>query len=275
MIHTISRNMNEMLEAVTKWLPIYMTGMIEPYFYPKLRDGVFQRTLFIAPKTAAIISSSVQQNTGGMLNLLITNRAAIDALTLEYENYFSICRPLMRVFKSNDSEEFRKTVNHLSDAEGAALLQYAMPPLFSMPEDLILELSKQTENEVLPVLWKKSFAAFRNQIKVQSLYLMLLDPAIMQVTQNVFLPPLADIFELGNLTYSRDQYLKHINHLLELEKKYENLKVNFRADVYGNMMLYVKDDVGVIMTKANNPATAFVTHDRNMTNAFWDYLMKL
>ena len=33
-VHTVSRNMNEMLEAVTKWVPIYMTGAVEPYHYP-------------------------------------------------------------------------------------------------------------------------------------------------------------------------------------------------------------------------------------------------
>lgn len=87
-IHTTSRDLNEMLEAVTKWIPIYMTGMIEPYCYPRLRDGLFQRTLFIAPNTAAVISSSVQQDTGGMLNLFITDRAAVDALSCEYQRFF-------------------------------------------------------------------------------------------------------------------------------------------------------------------------------------------
>ncbi len=49
-IHTVSRNVGEMLEAVSKWIPVYMTNMIEPYYCPKPRDGVFQRTLFLAPK---------------------------------------------------------------------------------------------------------------------------------------------------------------------------------------------------------------------------------
>lgn len=31
-IHTVARNMNEMLEAVMKWVPIYMTGAI-PHSY--------------------------------------------------------------------------------------------------------------------------------------------------------------------------------------------------------------------------------------------------
>lgn len=74
-IHTVARSMNDMLEAVTKWVSIYMTGAVEPYCYPRLRDGLFQRTMFIAPNTAAIISTSVQQDTDGMLNLFLTDKA--------------------------------------------------------------------------------------------------------------------------------------------------------------------------------------------------------
>ena len=74
-IHTISRDMNEMPEAVTRRIPMYMTGMIGPYCYPRLKDGVFQRTLFLTPSTTAVVSSSVQPDTDGMLNLFLTDNA--------------------------------------------------------------------------------------------------------------------------------------------------------------------------------------------------------
>lgn len=275
MIHTVSRDMNEMLEAVTKWIPVYMTGMIEPYCYPRLRDGVFQRTLFIAPDTAAVISSSVQQDTHGMLNLFITDHAALDALTLEYERYFSLCRPLMRVFKPSDEGAFRKVAEGLLSVEAPACMYCAAPPLFSMPEKLVKELSAQSGNEDLRVLWKKSLASFRKRIKTHPLSLILLEPAAMQMRQSVFRPPLTDIFEIHDLTYTRSQYLEQIENLMKLEHRYENLRVSFHTDVPANMLLYVKDDAGVIMAKADKPTMAFTINDQSMTNAFWDYLMKL
>ena len=58
-IHSVDRDLDEMLGAINQWVPLYMSGAIEPYFYPKKRDGVFKRTLFIAPSSAAVISSSV------------------------------------------------------------------------------------------------------------------------------------------------------------------------------------------------------------------------
>ena len=84
-IHTVSRDLNELLEAVAKWIPIYATGAIEPYYYPKLRDGLFRRTLFIAPKTAAITSTSVHQKTDEMLNVYIEDDAAVSALVKDFK----------------------------------------------------------------------------------------------------------------------------------------------------------------------------------------------
>ncbi len=54
-IHTVSRDLDEMLHAIGQWMPLYMTGSIEPYYYPKKRDGIFKKTLFIAPGVCAMV----------------------------------------------------------------------------------------------------------------------------------------------------------------------------------------------------------------------------
>ena len=273
-IHTVSRNMNEMLEAVTEWIPIYMTGMIEPYCYPRLRDGVFQRTLFIAPNTAAVVSSSVQQDTDGMLNLFLTDRAALDALKAEYERYFGLCRPLMRIFTKRDAEVFQRTAESLAAADGDAYLCCTMPPLFAMPEKLVAALSGQIGSETLISQWKRSLAVFRETIKKQRLTLVLLDPVCATPTPDVLRPPMRELFSDCDFLYTKRQYSMHIERLRQLEKQYENLKVRFVSELPDNTLLYVKEDAGVIMAKANASETAFVINERNMINAFWDYMEK-
>ena len=271
-IHTVTRDLNELLEAVTKWIPIYMTGRIEPYCYPRLRDGVFQRTMFIAPNTAAVISSSVQQDTEGMLHLFLTDPAAVGALATEYERYFSLCRPLMRVFTGQDAAEFRKVIGSLTDAEGNACLSCAMPPLFAMPEPLVNELAGQSGSDTLPDLWKRSLSVFRKNIKRQRLILTLLDPEAALLTPALLKPPLAEVFSIYDYTYTREQYLLHWERLRALEKRHDNLTVHLSGDLDFHTLLYVKDDAGVVMAKADAPLAAFVISERNMVNAFWDYL---
>ena len=274
MIHTVSRDLNEMLEAVTKWVPIYMTGMIEPYCYPRIRDGVFQRTLFIAPDTAAIVSASVQQDTDGMLNLFITDKAALDALTVEYEHYFALCRPLMQIYTARDADAFQSAAGSLIEAEGDAYLCSTVPPLFAMPEKLVRELSEHDGNEALQPLWKRSLTMFRKNIKKQHLTLVLPELERALLMQDAPCPSVDELFSESDFTYTREQYVMHVRHLQQLAKQHENLEVCFVSELADNTLLYVKENAGAILAKRNAPKTAFVINERNMVNAFGDYIKK-
>ena len=271
-IHTVSRDMNEMLEAVSGWIPMYMTGMIEPYCYPRLRDGLFQRTLFIAPNTAAVAASSVRQETEGMLNLFITDRGALDALVAEFARYLALCRPLMRIFTGNDAEPFREVTEGLFAADASAYLCCATPPLFSMPEKLVPALSERSGEEALLSQWKRSRCMFEKNIKKQRLTLVLKDPECALRKPELLRPSVRGWFSGGSISYTREQYLAHIAGLKQMEREYENLKLCFVSGLADNMILYVKENTGVVMTKTDAPGTAFVIDERNLVNAFRDYI---
>lgn len=271
-VHTVSRDMNEVVEAVAKWTPIYSTGMLDPYYYPRLRDGIFQRTIFIAPNTAAIISSSVQQNTEGMLNLFITDKAALNAILEEYKNYLTICRPLMRIFTERNTDDFRRTISCLFGTEGNACLSSSSLPLFAMPESLVKELA--AENAAITGLWKEHLSAFQKSIKKHTLSLKLLNPELCINSPLTYRPALSEVLSQSDLFYSKEQYRKHLEHLIRMQKQYKNLKVEFRNDLKFNMMLFVKEEIGVVMAKTDAPKFAFVMNEPSMINAFWDYLSK-
>ena len=107
-IHSIGRQLNEMWEAVKKWLPLYMTGAIEPYYYPLLRDGVYLRTTFIAAGHSAFVSNSVKGQKGDPLSFLITDPHAIRALEQEFAAFLAQCKPLMEVAHIAEEKELKK-----------------------------------------------------------------------------------------------------------------------------------------------------------------------
>lgn len=104
-VHTVDRPANEILMGIQGWLPLYTSGLIHPYYCPE-RQGtaIYHRTIFIAPKTAAITSQSVHGNTEGMPNLYITDPDAVDAFSAEYRQFLSACKPLMQIFATNTAE---------------------------------------------------------------------------------------------------------------------------------------------------------------------------
>lgn len=271
-IHNVSRDLNEIIEAVTKWIPIYVTGMLEPYYYSKLRDGVFQHTLFIAPNTAAVISSSVKQTTEGRLNLFITDPTAIKASISQFEDYFSLCSPLMQIFPENCTEGYHRVVNGITKAEGASYLYSNTPPFFALSPALLKKLSKKTGNEELSSLWEKHFSTFQKYIKNHKVTILLPEPSILMDATLTFRPPLMDIFAFGEFPYSKEDYLAHYENLKNLTERYQNLKIETRNHLKFNMMLYVKEGFGVLMTKTDSPMSAFFFSEPTLVNAFWDYL---
>lgn len=132
-IHTINRNLDELLGALAKWMPIYMTGAVEPYYYPKVRDGVFKRTLFIFPEAAALTSTSIDGMANKAVNILLQDEKAIHALSEEFHAYFQLCRPLMRIFTARDEALFLKDLEAFDREKADAITEAAYLSLGTIP----------------------------------------------------------------------------------------------------------------------------------------------
>lgn len=115
---------------------------------------------------------------------------------------------------------------------------------------------------------------FRKNIKKQRLSVTLLDPELALLTPDALRPLTAEVPSIPDFTYTKEQYMLHIERLRQMEKQHENLTVSFRSGLAGNTLLYAKEDAGVIMAKTDAPMAAFVINERNMISAFWDYLTK-
>ncbi len=115
-IHTINRNLNDLMEAIKNWLPLYISGNIEPYYYPRLRDGIYHRTLFLAVDCFAVISSSIGNNTVDMPNLFIDEPNAIKGFEMEFDNYLSLCLPLMKIYKTAEAEKLNASLTRFANS---------------------------------------------------------------------------------------------------------------------------------------------------------------
>lgn len=268
-IHSTGRDWNEMLQGISKWVPIYTTGMIEPYYYPRLRDGICQRTVFIAPGTAAIVSSSVTRETDGMLNELITDRDAVAALTLEYERYLSLCRPLMRILTERDADELWSVWGALARAEGDLICMSAAPTLATMPESVAIAMQRRAPDSRIYELWRTSVSSLERLLE-RSRYTELLPETGME-TPSMELP-CAGFMGAAGLRYTADELAAHWDNARALARTHTNYTLAALNDIPANLLLYGKEGRGVIMAKCDAPGVAFAISEANLTNAFWDYL---
>lgn len=268
-IHHVGRDLNELLEAVAKWMPIYMTGMIEPYYYPRLRDGVFRRTLFIAPKSAAVVSASVGRDTAGMLNELIVNPGAINALVREYENYFALCRPLMKIILQRDTAKPPRRPILFLEGEGDTICMAGAPTLATMPEKVAKSMQKRAPQSHIRERWEESRSALMRSLGAYR-HTDVLSGATRGASSLAL--PCAGFLGAPGLRYTPRELEAHWDHIQSLASEHQNYRCKINPTVPPNLLLYGRESLGALMIKSDAPNTAFVMSEMNLVNAFWDYL---
>ncbi len=263
-IHSTGRDMNELFEAVAKWIPVYASGMIEPYYYPKLKDGIFQHTFFIAPKTnEAIVSSSVKQNTEDMLHFYVNDKFAIKSLIEEYENYFQLCKPLMQIGNIYSTEKTKKLFDEFSKPLTKTIVLRPFLPIATMPKKLINQIAKKYNCERIVEIQKTGLNFIKKNTDTTEI--------ITKTDDRNF--SYATCLGVDEITYTKVEYDEHLKNTKKIAENHSNYKILMQNNnAFDNMVLYYKEDYGVLMLKLELPCTTFLIQEPNMVAAFGDYL---
>ncbi len=279
-IHTVSRNIDEMITAISEWLPIYMSGAIEPYYYPRLRDGIYKRTLFLAPNTTAVVSHSISDRTAENVNFLIKDEAVIHALTKEFHDYLAICRPLMRIFTPASKKEYFSLLSEFENESANAIVNNESLPLSTLPEEAaasILARAELDQEEKAGVFqyYKLRAEAFKESIMKNKVYHIIRLADIDMLQNHEIRIAFSDMLTLENMMYTTEEYLLHIKNVISLLESSDLFEVYIAKEKeYAGYMVYAKEDIGVLVAKAAAPSVIFAINESSMTAAFWDYLSK-
>ncbi len=275
-IHTVSRNLDEMLEALSKWIPLYMTGAIEPYYYPKKRDGIFRRTMFIAPEKAAVSSNSFDSMSDKVTNILFTEEKAIESMAEEFNCYLSLCKPLMRIFSDKDRNEYLRTLDEFEKEIENTILKTERLSLLTMPDHIFGSMLKRADvqrtNDLMDYfhIRKEKFLA---EIRIKKFNEIIKLDEVIDICDGSVPIGYTGIPELFGVKYRPDEYRDHLSNIINLLNIYDNYNVVINRGVtVNNYRVYAKEDLGAIVEKTTEPHAIFALNEVNMTAAFWDYL---
>ncbi len=274
-IHTISRDLDEMLSAISQWMPLYMSGLIMPYFYPKKRDGVFKRTLFIAPKTAAVVSSSVGDMVAGAANILCRDRAAVAAFREEFMQYLRLCRPLMRIFTLQDREASLETLAEFEQEHADTILKTESLSLLTMPQPLLAQIARRTENADGSILelHRKRICSFLETLKTNRVTEIITLPDVETLKKGGVKVGMSVLMGGGTVCYTPAEYAAHLAHLVELLAAHAGFHVHIlKGKTEDRYMVYAREELGVVVAKTSQPPVMLAINEGNMTAAFWDFL---
>lgn len=276
-IHTINRSTNEMLAAIREWLPLYMTGAIEPYYYSKTRDGIFKRTLFIAPETAAITSNTVGADTDNNAVFLYTDKASISSFIPIYNDYLKMCLPLMKIFNQKNDSEYIRTFSKFESTVADCIIKSDYPSSITMPYELFADMSPSGEDNSSMLTYQKiRIEAFERSLYSVNFTEIIAMPNIDTILTGNMKANYFDIYSTQEVFYTPAQFIRHIKNIIRLLKQYDHYTVYITPEQQAQgYLLYAKDNVGVLAAKTSTPSIIFFINEGHLAGAFWDYLITL
>ncbi|MBQ7161044.1 MAG: hypothetical protein IJR90_04995 [Clostridia bacterium] len=109
-VHNIDRGLEEMTAGISKWMPLYMTGMVDGWYSVNPGGGRFTHTLFILPGRAAVTSCSAV-GAAEQKYAFATGEADLKCAESSFDALFSGCKRLVKA--GSDTDENAREITNL------------------------------------------------------------------------------------------------------------------------------------------------------------------
>lgn len=274
-IHHVNRYQSDLMVAIRQWLPIYMTGLVEAYYNPRVKEIFFRRTLFVAPGCAAIFSDSVVGGSGKTANYLVRDSEAIEAAAGEFNCYLSICQPLFHIC---GEEQIKERQNKLAEFEAIKEDTFLITKsLVDLPISFeALKLATRSldaeKRKSLLFMHQQRLKQFEELLSQHPFHIILDVPDLRKLTLRLR-PLVYSSLECQNeLEYTPESLRLQLQYLSRLLRSYDNFHIymgssNSRED----SVIYGKVGTGAIIIRGKSPTIMFSFAESNLAEAIWSY----
>ena len=274
-IHNVDRVDTEMIDAIRGWLPLYISGMIEPFVFQKSRNVRFYHTVFLHSGGACIHGFVPAEGSESRWYEYITDAKRLDLLEREYSAMLSAASPILKVYNTSASDEYH---TYCSERPGSRTFFLSELPLFTMQEELLNSILDRIQlEEPLRKYVLGHYSRIRNQFQ----------ELLRHDTVNLIFCPgegtsersrkINFSLELMNISieYTEEEYAQHISAVMELIKNEKNFHLTLLPEPpLGGIQIAMPGDA-VSVTRLGEPYAAFVFLNPALTKSVSDYLSLL
>lgn len=274
-IHNLDRVGKEMVEAISGWFPLYISGMIEPYVFRAGRNIRFNHTFFLHRKKACIRGFFPRNAGDGRRYDFIEDEGYLFELENEFDMMLSGAVPFLKTYPSAMSKAFRAS-RVLGNSSWHLLLSEL--PVFTMPERLIKQMldraaiGEAQKNEAL-LDYHEGRKQFLDALRQGEVDLLLYprdenEPGVHRANFAL------DLIELS-LEYTKEEYSEHISSLLKLVKQNENLRLTLLPSApFCDLQIVAMGDSFTVL-RSREPYAAFVFSNPMLSQSISDYFESL
>lgn len=265
-IHNVDRDLDEMIGAITNWLPLYMSGMIESYYCKKEKNARFSNTLFLCPGVACIKGSNVvgQEGQYGVYQYQ-TEPALLDACEIAFDGLLNASKHLVKIYE-NESTEILSQIGSEMTVLGTALSLATMgeTTLFSI---LARSGAEQNIQSAIVAAWQAQRKLLEDNLKdgfVHECIPIVGNGLPLHERIPVDLPGIS-------LFYTPQEYAEHIHSIIRLSEEQPNYRFFILPDVPFEHTQICLSRHAVAVKRMKSPQITFLISHPAMCEAFLAY----
>lgn len=274
-IHNVDRPVSEMLIGLNAWIPLYMTGQIEPYYFPSADTGVYSHMNFISG-AACLCGEGVTGCESETWYELDTAAVKVDAAQKKAAALLRKAMPLMEIYNAEKAALYQQSVHERLSENGELLILHPSLPLHSMPQNLLTEILNRHEippeqaERILRIAAGQQ-SEFERFIASDTVTEVLPELTEAQFTVHPLRLYLADDFCETPLTYTYREYCLHLEALRNIRHPRYRLLLREEAG-FRNIRIVLKRGKWAVFTKAQTPVMHFVIRNPKLLYAVQNYV---
>lgn len=273
MIHNLNRPFHEILLGLEGWIPLYMTGLINPFYIKNSSNDIYY-TIDIFSTTAAMHGYGIDMNNS---KYYLTNKK--DELEF-YQNNIALlmkkATPLMQIYSINKKDEYLEYYKNFLLKKINRNNILSTLPIYTMNVELLEKIlkrnkiNKKTVKEIIDYfnLEKNSMINLLKEEKVTDNFYIMNEN---EFNNNKICLSLSNLFLENNIYYNYEEYLLHLENTKVFKNKYSNYNYNTLDNmVFNNINIYSNENIAII-SKNNNPTIHFVINHQKLVNAIYNF----
>ncbi len=279
-IHTLQRQPKELMQAIEKWLPLYLTGAVKSYYYSARNDNLFYQTSFYLEGVAIISGNTVRGEADENFHYsYIEETTQLNSFSNSFKLMKNECRPLVRVYTDKNIERYLAQNISFFAAPQGDVLTVQSDLMSGMSNTLIKEFFERgnidpQKSEAIIGINDQRMGQINDKASPRSFKLVMSLPRITDVRKGIVPALIPELLSGRTFFYTPEEYKAHLRSLIELMQNVDNFEVLLfpRKHIIQSVQLFVVKDQSMIVFKQTTPRFAFVSEQANLVKAMESFI---
>lgn len=276
-IHNLDRSFDEMMLGLESWIPMYMTGLISPYYLKNTQNNTFLHLLKVSGSAALSGEAITGCHENGKYYLTKSKRE-VAYYQRRADELLKNADSLMDIYRSEREAELNTFLISDIRKSGKRRGIRSTLPLYTISEELLERILIRHDIDGRQKQRIRKHVKMQKERIISILASETLEDEVPALTPEEFSknPPVLDlsgIFCETNLPYSEEEYMIHMSDTKAFARKNPNYILRISTThAFHNLQILVHEGQWAIISKSKAPAIHFIIHHPKLRNAIENFI---